>query len=233
MYGCAGSLLRTPLQCKFPDNREKNRKFRDFAGQSAFSRHIIQPVQWFARKFPRIRNREIIQPNREFERPDQGFEMSKSARVFRHPAPRGNVTAVSLCVIKGNISSKGERIYHVPGGLYYNVTVIDTSKGERWFCTEAEAVAAGWRKSTSPRHRQLGDRARRHRRSSPGASLGRRLVLRVCASSEPFYTHVPTHVLKLDYGRRRQTVKDDIKTKCLYGRLFCEAFEMTANDQKH
>jgi endonuclease YncB( thermonuclease family) len=63
------------------------------------------------------------------------------------PASGGNVTAVSLCVIKGNISSKGERIYHVPGGLYYNVTVIDTSKGERWFCTEAEAVAAGWRRS--------------------------------------------------------------------------------------
>jgi hypothetical protein len=54
---------------------------------------------------------------------------------------------VSLCLIKGNISSTGERIYHVPGGLYYNATVIDTAKGERWFCTEAEAVAAGWRRS--------------------------------------------------------------------------------------
>ena len=51
------------------------------------------------------------------------------------------------CVIKGNISSKGERIYHVPGGRYYDATVIDTAKGERWFCSEAEAVAAGWRKS--------------------------------------------------------------------------------------
>ena len=63
------------------------------------------------------------------------------------PALAGNGTAVSLCLIKGSISSKGERIYHVPGGLYYDATVIDTSKGERWFCTEAEAVAAGWRKS--------------------------------------------------------------------------------------
>ncbi len=51
------------------------------------------------------------------------------------------------CVIKGNISGKGERIYHIPGGEYYDATKIDTSKGERWFCTEAEAVAAGWRKS--------------------------------------------------------------------------------------
>ncbi len=51
-------------------------------------------------------------------------------------------------VIKGNISYRtGEKIYHVPGGYYYDDTVIDEAKGERWFCTEAEAVAAGWRRS--------------------------------------------------------------------------------------
>ncbi len=51
------------------------------------------------------------------------------------------------CRIKGNISSKGERIYHVPGGRYYERTRINTSKGERWFCSEADAQAAGWRRS--------------------------------------------------------------------------------------
>ncbi len=51
------------------------------------------------------------------------------------------------CRIKGNISSKGERIYHVPGGRFYERTRIDASKGERWFCSEAEAEAAGWRRS--------------------------------------------------------------------------------------
>lgn len=51
------------------------------------------------------------------------------------------------CRIKGNISRRGERIYHVPGGRFYDRTRIDVSKGERWFCTEAEARAAGWRKS--------------------------------------------------------------------------------------
>jgi hypothetical protein len=51
-------------------------------------------------------------------------------------------------VIKGNISQNtGEKIYHVPGGEHYDQTVIDEAKGERWFCTEADAVAAGWRKS--------------------------------------------------------------------------------------
>ena len=51
------------------------------------------------------------------------------------------------CLIKGNISSKGESIYHVPGDQHYDRTKIRTSKGERWFCSEAEAVAAGWRKA--------------------------------------------------------------------------------------
>ncbi|MEX0800329.1 MAG: thermonuclease family protein [Dehalococcoidia bacterium] len=51
-------------------------------------------------------------------------------------------------LIKGNISqSSGERIYHVPGSASYDGTTIDESSGERWFCSEEDAVAAGWRKS--------------------------------------------------------------------------------------
>jgi endonuclease YncB( thermonuclease family) len=50
------------------------------------------------------------------------------------------------CPIKGNISSDGDRIYHTPwGSRHYHQTRINTRKGERWFCTEAEARAAGWR----------------------------------------------------------------------------------------
>jgi endonuclease YncB( thermonuclease family) len=51
------------------------------------------------------------------------------------------------CAIKGNIARDGERIYHVPGGRYYGVTVMSLEAGERWFCTELEAVEAGWRRS--------------------------------------------------------------------------------------
>ena len=51
------------------------------------------------------------------------------------------------CLIKGNISSKDERIYHPPGCKYYAATVIDPQRGERWFCSEAEARAAGWRRT--------------------------------------------------------------------------------------
>lgn len=51
------------------------------------------------------------------------------------------------CNIKGNVSTRGERIYHIPGQKYYDETRISASHGERWFCSEEEARAAGWRKS--------------------------------------------------------------------------------------
>jgi micrococcal nuclease len=59
----------------------------------------------------------------------------------------GCATPPAGCVIKGNINEDGEKIYHVPGGKYYEQTVIEPEKGERWFCSEAEAVSAGWRRS--------------------------------------------------------------------------------------
>lgn len=49
------------------------------------------------------------------------------------------------CNIKGNISRDGDRIYHAPGMRSYGATRIHESKGERWFCSESEAQAAGWR----------------------------------------------------------------------------------------
>ena len=57
------------------------------------------------------------------------------------PAPQ---SAPGGCAIKGNISGNG-RIYHLPGSRSYEKTRIDTAKGERWFCSEGEARAAGWR----------------------------------------------------------------------------------------
>jgi hypothetical protein len=52
-----------------------------------------------------------------------------------------------ICAIKGNISATHEKIYHVKGCPNYTQTVITPSAGERMFCTEAEAKAAGWRKA--------------------------------------------------------------------------------------
>lgn len=60
----------------------------------------------------------------------------------------GCIEYKSGCNIKGNISvGSGDKIYHIPGGFYYDATVIDPKYGERWFCTEKEAQSAGWKKS--------------------------------------------------------------------------------------
>lgn len=67
------------------------------------------------------------------------------APLVRPTAPKP--TSPATCDIKGNIASDGEKIYHVPGQSFYDRTVITLSKGERWFCSETEAVAAGWRRA--------------------------------------------------------------------------------------
>lgn len=48
------------------------------------------------------------------------------------------------CPIKGNISGNGH-IYHAPWSPWYKRTKINVNQGERWFCTEAQAIEAGWR----------------------------------------------------------------------------------------
>src|ERR1700716_1925750 len=52
------------------------------------------------------------------------------------------------CAIKGNIGGqRGQpRIYHMPGSRGYEVVVIAPAKGERYFCSEQDALACGWRK---------------------------------------------------------------------------------------
>ncbi|ATG49506.1 succinoglycan biosynthesis protein [Celeribacter ethanolicus] len=55
-------------------------------------------------------------------------------------------TPPGACAIKGNISGSG-KLYHLPGGRWYGGTRINEAQGERWFCSEDEARAAGWRKA--------------------------------------------------------------------------------------
>ena len=62
--------------------------------------------------------------------------------------PRTDKDTRGGCNIKGNISyNSGRRIYHMPGERGYARTRINPSRGERWFCSEAEARAAGWRRA--------------------------------------------------------------------------------------
>lgn len=55
------------------------------------------------------------------------------------------------CDIKGNIIEewmfKGDKAYHFPGCIQYNTTRVELWLGEQWFCSEKEAIAAGYKKS--------------------------------------------------------------------------------------
>lgn len=72
------------------------------------------------------------------ERPDQ-VRAQKRADATQPPPNPG-------CAIKGNISTRGH-LYHLPGMRSYDATRINSRKGERWFCSEAQAKAAGWRRA--------------------------------------------------------------------------------------
>ena len=52
-------------------------------------------------------------------------------------------SAAEKCRIKGDIRA-GKRRYHIPDGAGYAQVSIEKAKGERWFCSEIEAVRAGW-----------------------------------------------------------------------------------------
>jgi cold shock CspA family protein len=71
----------------------------------------------------------------------QEFNPSRSPSLIKFVTKPG-------CNIKGNISiDRGAKVYHVPGAEDYESTVIDPARKERWFCTESEAIANGWRKA--------------------------------------------------------------------------------------
>ena len=54
------------------------------------------------------------------------------------------------CDIKGNLGkheNNKKKTYHYPGCSEYNRTVVELDIGEQWFCSEEEAIAAGFTKS--------------------------------------------------------------------------------------
>ncbi len=61
------------------------------------------------------------------------------------PAPAYACPQRTPC-IKANVSSTG-RLYHLPGCSSYPRVTIDTSRGEAFFATSAEAEAAGFRRA--------------------------------------------------------------------------------------
>lgn len=78
---------------------------------------------------------------------DVGLHASRvqNPSQFRQTRAVGRIPLDRNCRIKGNISRNGIRIFHAPGQRDYERTGIRPENGERWFCSEQDARAAGWR----------------------------------------------------------------------------------------
>jgi endonuclease YncB( thermonuclease family) len=86
----------------------------------------------------------------DFDRPAAWRAAHPARAPVRQAADAGATAAASPrtwrnaqgCAIKGNHNRRGQWIYHLPGMPYY-----DRTRPEELFCTEAQAVAAGYRRA--------------------------------------------------------------------------------------
>lgn len=93
-----------------------------------------------------------VEAERAARRESLGVFAGRSVPPWEHRQGRGVDGGTAQagprgCTIKGNIGSGGDRVYHTPESPDWERTRIDESRGERWFCDEREARAAGWRKA--------------------------------------------------------------------------------------
>ena len=79
-----------------------------------------------------------------FQEPSDWRKARRAAGEDTRPAAASSAGAAG-CQIKGNIGSKGAKIYHLPGTRDYERTRINEAKGERWFCLPEDAEKEGWR----------------------------------------------------------------------------------------
>lgn len=95
----------------------------------------VPPDVAYSKKFVRL----------EREAREKGVGLWGQSGQSGQSGQAGQAEAAAACEkpqIKGNINSRSDKIYHMPGGRYYEQT-----KAEQMFCTEEEARAAGFRKS--------------------------------------------------------------------------------------
>jgi endonuclease YncB( thermonuclease family) len=148
-----------PLECRDLGERTHGRTVarcfldgQDLAAQ-LIAQGIVLACPRYARTHPHSQDYERIEAQAIARRIGLHAGQTPDRAGFCQVAGSARQTVVSDtggasgCRIKGNISRSGERIYHLPGQRDYARTQIDTARGERWFCSEAEARAAGWRRA--------------------------------------------------------------------------------------
>ena len=161
---------RKPVQCFGVEASKKNKELvegktvrleKDITDRDRYSRllryvwvddifvNLELVKQGFASSYaypPDIKyQEEFLEAEKEAREAKRG--LWEACPVSPSPAIAVQETPKSDCGIKGNISTAGEKIYHLPGCGSYAKTQIDEKRGERWFCSEKEAQEAGWRKA--------------------------------------------------------------------------------------
>lgn len=104
---------------------------------------VSQGFAWAFRKY----STDYAELEDTIRRTGKGIWQAKTQTPWEYRAAKWEVAAQESpagCPTKGNISKSG-RIYHAPWSAWYNRTKLSVEKGERWFCDEADALAAGWR----------------------------------------------------------------------------------------
>jgi len=56
----------------------------------------------------------------------------------------GETTDTTFCVVKGVITEDQHKIFYIPSDDSYNEIEVDRARGERIFCSDDEAILAGW-----------------------------------------------------------------------------------------
>ena len=138
------SLLRgRRISCEILGEDGASRRARCYAGSTDIAEELVRNGNAFAHggfwsRYAGVESEAQAQKAGlwagEAERPqdyrDKRWEEAKKA------APEG-------CPIKGPIRS-GARTYILPWASSYDSVRLRASRGERWFCSESEAEAAGW-----------------------------------------------------------------------------------------
>lgn len=112
----------------------------DLAAALVRGGHVFAEAGWFARygaeeAEARAAKAGIWRGGEAAERPTD--YRSKRWEEARRAAPDG-------CPIKGQKPSSDKRVYVLPWSSQYERVKVRSARGERWFCSEAEAQAAGW-----------------------------------------------------------------------------------------
>ena len=107
---------------------------------------LIFFVGFGAGRFERETRRDVYKPQTNYSTAQNKKPLTETAApavtAEKGTALVASSSPVSTCIIKGNISTTGRKVYHVKGGAFY-----DRTKAEQCFNTEQEAMVAGFTKS--------------------------------------------------------------------------------------